>query len=121
MSASRLQRRACAPEPRGRGRSAVPKRTNSSTAFSCTSLDAALHACGATSFPSPSSSTSPSPPTSPEEEKEDLNLPPASSEESKQATRDHTTPYPYTQPRGKDPRLARVAEPSVSQLLLVPS
>ncbi|BEJ14344.1 hypothetical protein CspHIS471_0401110 [Cutaneotrichosporon sp. HIS471] len=125
MSASRLQRRACAPEPRGRGRSAVPKRTNSSIAFSCTSLDTALHACGSLSITpsSPSSSSSsPSPPTSPEEEPDALDLPPDAPTDGDQPvtestasviTRDHTTPYPiYPTHKQKDPRLARVAEPS---------
>ncbi|CAK9786911.1 hypothetical protein CC85DRAFT_286131 [Cutaneotrichosporon oleaginosum] len=146
MSASRLQRRACAPEPRGRGRSAVPKRTLSSVAFSCPSLDACLHACGSTSFPSSSSSSSssssPSPPTSPEEEHE-LELPPPAGPETKAehehehepepavapeerrgrrrerdahpspATRAHTTAYPPREVvQNKDPRLARIAEPS---------
>ncbi|GMK58810.1 hypothetical protein CspeluHIS016_0602520 [Cutaneotrichosporon spelunceum] len=143
MSASRLQRRACAPEPRGRGRSAVPKRTNSSIAFSCTSLDSCLHACGSLSISPASSSSSSSshssasspsssPPASPADERDALDLPPAAPTPSEQSdcepewkecasacesepkARDHTTPYPYLADPAADRRLARIiTEPSV--------
>lgn len=62
MSASRLQRRACAPLQVSRGRSSLPKRTNSSPIFTCLSLDDSVVVA------SPSGSTSP--PDSPGEEVE---------------------------------------------------
>lgn len=62
MSASRLQRRAVAPAPERRGRSSVPKRTNSSPTFTCLSLDDSLVVS--------SPSTTGSPPSSPEDEVE---------------------------------------------------